>query len=241
MFWAWDRWRWPGKRWAGMHSGCKSGCGNTRLEGPGCLPACLPAWCSLGSAHQHVRCLFPFPVFMSDLMAPLWSAVCWESHVSAPGLSPWLLLHWWTACPRAPPWVAPAFVLLGLCKKSTSSHPPPAKGQGNLGGLEILIYLPQSFPGAHIVHGSPMSGFQALINLSTSSSLFFIRMGWVQVSANIPRKSSLGLLIWSWNLETYLLWNPSSASKPCLLSGPPFLPLVSGSWTSPGWHDVMIA
>ena len=102
----------------------------------------------------------------------------------------------------------------GACARTAQGHTHLLLSDGNLGGLGFWLFdFLQALPGAQTVHGSPTSWFQALINLSVSSFVFFIKMGSVQVSANIPGKSSLDLLIWSWNMETYLLWNPSSASK----------------------------
>lgn len=174
-------------------------------------------------------CLFPFefPCLLRWSLSDLLSAGNYASqHLgSAPGC---LCADGLPAFMHPLGWLQPLF-FWGLCKNSISSHPPPAKRQGNLGGLGFWLFdFLQALPGAQTVHGSPTSWFQALINLSVSSFLFFIKLGSVQVSANIPGKSSLDLLIWSWNMETYLLWNPSSTSKQL----DDFRQSVSSLWTS---------
>ena len=75
------------------------------------------------------------------------------------------------ACMHLLGWVQP-LCFWGLCKNSTSSHPPPAKRQGNLGGLGFWLFdFLQALPGAQTVYGSPTSWFQALIILGENCDL----------------------------------------------------------------------
>lgn len=80
----------------------------------------------------------------------------------------------------------------GLCKNSTSSHLPPAQDTGETwwpGHSDYFISLRLS----QVLRRCTGLHCPGCINLFVSS-LFFIEMSPVQVTANIPRKSRLGLL-----------------------------------------------
>lgn len=133
--------RWDGEPWAGSLD---------VVTGPPCVVH------TPRPAHQHTQPLLP-PLPVSHLAAPFRPAVCWGLQVLAVRFSPTPSTQC-TTCLLAPPWVAPALVLLGLCENSTNSHPPPARARGSLEAWDSrLFYLPQAFQSAQTVHRSPLS------------------------------------------------------------------------------------
>lgn len=153
--------------------------------------------------------------------------------------------------PRASPWVALAYVPLGLvqeqCKfMSTSCQGVEESWRPGHPDYFIFLRLSQVFL-------SPVSCFHILTHLSVSSSLYLTDLSPVQLSANIPRKSRLGLLtrapVRSWDqgncsgIPVQLARSQMPLGKLCHLSEPPFLPLVSGAGmpASQGGYDVTIA
>lgn len=212
-------------------------------------PRMPPSWC-VYFCPGNMWWLFPFefPCLLRRSLSDLLSAGNYASQHLVQPLAAFVLMD---CLLHAPPWAQPLF-FWGLCKNSISSHPPPAKRQGNLGGLGFWLFdFLQAVPGAQTVHGClQLPGFRHL--LICLSHLFILhKTGFSQGQCQHSRKiqfgpPSSGLGIWRPTCSGIPALPASSwmtLGKACHLSEPPFLPQGNGAWmlASPGWHDVMIA
>lgn len=184
MLWAWHRQRWPGERWDG-----ELAAGSLHVVTRAIAPCaahsqpCPPTHAAPPSSLSS----FPVRSGSSSQTCCLLGIAGLSSEVQS-----WLPSQGRTTCRLHRFGRLQSLYCWGLCKNSTSSHLPPAQDTGETwwpGNPDYFISLGLS----QVLRQCTGLHCPGCINLSVSS-LFFIEMSPVQVTANIPRKSRLGLL-----------------------------------------------